>query len=141
MKYTEDQKYHLRAGTLWSVYESLTGQFIIAFVLVLGATNMEVGLLGAMPFIAMLLSQVPGVMMLEYYTRLGLFKVATTISRLLWIPIAIVAMNGTANPILVVSALYFFVKFGETLVDASLPITVVDHPLIDWKLGPATTPP
>ncbi|MFQ5620417.1 MAG: MFS transporter [Candidatus Nanoarchaeia archaeon] len=117
MRLTNNQKYHLRNAGLWASYNALTAMFMTPFVLALGASNTEVGLVGALPYFAILITQIPGVKLLELFTRVQVYTVGTLIGRLSWIPIIIVALSGRADVILVVACLYFIGKFGESLAD------------------------
>jgi hypothetical protein len=47
-------------GSLWASYNGLTAVFLIAYALALGASNTVIGLLGALPWLASLIAQIPG---------------------------------------------------------------------------------
>jgi len=57
---TKDRKNLLRNGVWWSAADAFTTPFIIPFALVLGATNVVVGLINSLQNLGGLLSQVPG---------------------------------------------------------------------------------
>lgn len=81
----------IRDGILSQMMVTLTsGVFLVAFALELGASNLVVGLLAAIPAVMQLL-QVPAVYLVEKYQKRKLISVSTsTISRLFLLCIAVI---------------------------------------------------
>jgi len=66
------------------------GVFLVAFALELGASNMVIGLLAAIPFFAQLI-QIPSVYLVERYRiRRTICVYSSALSRLFWLPIALI---------------------------------------------------
>lgn len=91
------------------------GIFLTAFALALGANNLVIGLISAIPAYAQL-AQVPAVYLVERYrTRRRICVCASAVSRIFWLVIAaipFIAPPGTAIPILV-GALCLNAVFGS----------------------------
>ena len=68
MKYTQNQKHLINSGALWAVYNGFTGAFLVAFALALGAPNIVVGILAAIPYLAIMLAEYPGAKLVEFYS-------------------------------------------------------------------------
>ncbi len=119
MRYNHNLRLHIRSGALYSIYDGFTTLFLVAYLLVLGASPFEIGLVSAMPSLAMLLSQLPGLKLLDYFSRLQVYGVSTISSRFLWIPILAVGVSAIPHKILLITILYFILRFSETACDAS----------------------
>ena len=104
----------LTNAALWALYYGLTTSFLVAFALALGASNLVIGLLGALPWLANLLTQIPGSVLVQHFARKKIYVVCGLIGRLFWIPI-LAAPFLFKQPILAVVIFYLFVKLGETM--------------------------
>ena len=71
MAISHNQKVLLGNGGLWAMYDGLTTVFLIAYALYLGASNTVIGLIGAIPYISMIVSQMPGVLLIHRFSRRG----------------------------------------------------------------------
>ncbi|MBI1973592.1 MFS transporter [Candidatus Micrarchaeota archaeon] len=81
----------MQSTMLWSLSEGVMGIFIIPFALALGAGNVDVGIIGAMPFLALILAQLPGAELVERWKsrrRVNIF--CCILSRLALVPIILV---------------------------------------------------
>ncbi len=84
-----------------------TGGFLAAFALALGANNFQIGMLGAIPFLAQPL-QIPTILLVEKLRhRKATTVIAWLMSHLLWFPIALIPLltrfrNFDAVPMLLV---------------------------------------
>ncbi|MEM4263735.1 MAG: MFS transporter [Candidatus Woesearchaeota archaeon] len=117
MNLTQNQKHLINSGALWAVYNGLTGAFLVAFALVLGASNTVIGILAAIPYLAIMLAEYPGAKLVEFYSRRRICIVMLTISRLLWIPICLLPILFRQHPLLTVVIYYLFIQFTEYIVD------------------------
>ncbi len=117
MKLTQNQKHLINSGALWAVYNGLTGAFLVAFALALGAPNIVIGFLASIPYVAILLAEYPGAKLVEFYSRKRICIVMLSISRLLWIPICLLPIFFRQHPLLTLVTYYFFIQFTEYIVD------------------------
>lgn len=115
MKLSKNQKLLIKEGILWSIYRNLTSIFLIAFALALGASNTIIGIAGALPYLAAILSQIPGAKLAEKYSRLHINIVFNATSRLLWLPIALIPVFFKSHPLLTLLVYYFLSQFTEWL--------------------------
>ncbi len=81
------------------MYAGLTSAFLIAYALHLGASNMIIGVLGAIPFIGAVIGEMPGVLLMRRWSRLGIYLVTTTIDRLSWAGLLLIPFLMDANPL------------------------------------------
>ncbi|MBW3001644.1 MFS transporter [Candidatus Woesearchaeota archaeon] len=115
MKLTQNQKLLIKEGIFWAIYYNLTSMFLIAFALALGATNTIIGIAGALPYLAAILSQIPGAKLTELYSRIHINIVINAASRLLWVPIVLIPIFFKAHPLLTLIIYYFLSQFAEWL--------------------------
>ena len=69
MKLNKNHKIILANGALWALFNGLTSAYLIAYALALGASNAIIGLLGAMPYIATILTQITGATLVQHFKR------------------------------------------------------------------------
>lgn len=112
-----NQKILLGNGGLWAMYDGLTTVFLIAYALYLGASNTIIGLVGAIPYISMIVSQMPGVLLIHKFSRRVLYITSTAIGRLTWLLVLGVPLMVHDNALLWVMAFYFIARFCESLSD------------------------
>lgn len=101
---------------LWAAYDGLTSIYLVAFALALGANNTIVGILGALPFLASIITQIPGAELVQHYTRKNIYLALTTVGRLFWIPLLATPFLLT-KPLLFVVLFYFLSRIFESITD------------------------
>ncbi|MBD3361385.1 MFS transporter [Candidatus Woesearchaeota archaeon] len=126
MRFDRNQKKLIINGGLWAAYEGFTSAFLAAFALTLGASNTVIGAISAMPFVALIFSQIPGAKLIEYVSRKKIYVTSTTISRLLWIFIIITPYFFKEHPLFVITFTYFLIRYTEYVTDASWTTTAAD---------------
>ncbi len=104
-------------GGFWSVYNALTVGFISVFALALEASNVTIGILGAVPFVSAILSQIPGAKITEYFKRKTIYFSLTLLSRLIWILVLLAPFIFKSNPLLFVIVFFFLIQFLEFAAD------------------------
>lgn len=117
MRLTLDQKRLMYSGAVWALYESLTAGFLIVFALALGASNTAVGVLGALPYVATLLMEIPGAKLVEFFRRKAIFVTATGISRCCWLLIILTPYLFTDYTLWFLGGFFFLVRCLEYLAD------------------------
>ncbi len=117
MKYNKNQKNLFVNGALWAVYNGLTSAFLIAFAFALGASNVVIGLLSAIPYISIMLSEFIGAKLAEFYSRKSICVSAHILAKFLWLPIVLIPIFFSQHPIAVVVIFYFLIQFSEYLTD------------------------
>ncbi len=126
MTFNPSQRRLITNGGLWAAYEGFNAAFLAAFALVLGASNTIIGTLSAVPFIALILSQIPGAKLIEYISRKKVYVIGTGISRLLWVLIILVPYFFKSHPLIVVVLAYFLIRFTEYITDPAWTTTAAD---------------
>ncbi|PIP14010.1 MAG: MFS transporter, partial [bacterium (Candidatus Stahlbacteria) CG23_combo_of_CG06-09_8_20_14_all_40_9] len=83
----------IREGLATQMMVTLTGGvFLVAFALKLGASNLVIGLLAAIPPLAQLI-QIPSIYLVEKYrVRRTITVYAAALSRIFWLPIAVIPL-------------------------------------------------
>jgi len=104
-----NKKILLNQAAFWAAYDGLTAVFLSAFALALGASNTTIGFIGSIPFIALLLTQIPGVQLSQTIARRKLYAVLASASRLCWIGI-LLAPFITTHPLPVIIVSYLFCR-------------------------------
>ncbi len=117
MRESRNQRYFILNGAFWSIYNALTFGFISVFALALGASNLTIGILGSMPFVAAIFSQIPGAKITEYFSRKRIYVLLTIFSRLTWIFILVIPFFFNSNPFVFLVLFFFATQFLEYLVD------------------------
>jgi len=87
MKFNHNQKVLLWEAALWAVFNACTITYLVAFALELGASNTIIGLLGAIPFISLILADFPASKIVEFFPRKKIALFASLTDRLFWIVI------------------------------------------------------
>ena len=96
----------IRVSSSWTAYEALTSFYLIAFALQYGASNTMVGLLGALPFLAMMVAEFPGVRLVEARSRRMVASLTSMLPRFLWVLIAVLPFL-VKNPVMAIAIIYF----------------------------------
>lgn len=130
MKLTKTQKYLVWNVGAWSLYDGLTTGFLAAFLLILGASNLLIGILGALPFFAILIAQIPGAKILEFFSRKYVYVMSSFISRSFWIFIIVLPLLAgyfSSNTLIVLVLLfYILVKSTEQLTEPAKLSLIAD---------------
>ncbi|HSU73199.1 MAG TPA: MFS transporter [Candidatus Binatia bacterium] len=126
MKLNNNQQYLLNSGGWWALYDGFTSAYLVAFALALGANNTVVGILGALPYIAILFSEIPGAMLLEHFSRLRIYSVASTLSRLMWLGMLLTPALFMSHPLAALILFFFLAKFGDYISDPAWTVLVAD---------------
>ena len=116
----------MRQSGWWGLFDGLTAGYILAFALALGANNTIVGIIGAIPYVAILFSEVIGAKLLEHYTRVRIYSIATLLSRLGWLGIIFIPSLLPTHPLLAVLLFFFLIKFLDYLTDPAWTVLVAD---------------
>jgi MFS family permease len=119
MKLNKDQQRLITSGSIWAAYEAMTAGFLIVFAIALGASNTVVGILGALPAIAMVLMEIPGAKLVEFFRRKTIFLVATGLSRCVWLLIILVPYLFKEHALWFLGAFAFLHRCLEYLADPS----------------------
>jgi MFS family permease len=117
MRLNQDQQRLLYNGAAWALYESVTAGFLIAFALALGASNTVVGILGALPYIATLLMEIPGAKLVEYARRKTIYVIATSVSRCGWLLVLLSPYLFKEQTLWFVGGFFFLLRCLEYLAD------------------------
>ncbi len=115
----------LTNAALWAAYDGLTSIYLTAFALALGASNTVIGILGALPWIASILTQIPGAELVQHYRRKKVYVIFCMIGRLFWIPL-LAAPFFFANPIPAIIIFYLLARLGETISDPAYTSLLAD---------------
>lgn len=110
---------------LWAAYDGLSSLFLAAYALALGADNVIIGILGALPFLASIITQIPGADLAQHLPRTKIYAIFASIGRLIWIPILLAPFAFT-EPILAVVIFYLAARICETLTDPAQTTLIAD---------------
>ena len=122
---TKNQKTILTGQGLYSMYSSLTVSFIIPFALVLGASNVVVGVINALQYVAIALAQIPGERMIERFGRKAVYAALSPLSRVLWIVILLVPFYFGGS-IAILLCFFFLINFIEYFAEPGYLSMVAD---------------
>jgi MFS family permease len=122
---TTNKRILLTQSALWAAFDGLTTAYLVAFALALGASNIVIGLLGALPWLASILTQIPGSELAQHFHRKKVYVLFGLIGRLFWLPLLAAPFLFT-NPILAVVIFYSLIKIGETITDPSWTSMMAD---------------
>ena len=126
MARTRNQKFVLTEGGLYAIYDAFTAIFLTAFALALGASSTAIGIIGSLPYIALILAELPGAKIIEFMSRKTLTVLVTAFSRLIWIGMAIIPFVFKANPLAFVVSFYLLSRFIGYLSDPAWTTLVAD---------------
>lgn len=114
----------IRNGLRWMVFEgaasigfgSITGSgFLAAYALILGANNLQIGFLAALPFIGQPM-QIPLIMLVERLKRRKLLAFSSwVVAQIIWVPIALIPVFINIPSASSVSALMLLVALRSVL--------------------------
>lgn len=126
MHWTKNQRTILINSSWWASYENLTTMFLTAFILALGANNLWVGIISAIPYLAVLLAQIPGALSTQYIPRKTIYMVTTGVSRLFWILILVSPALFREKALIFISLGFFVCKLFEFLADNAWTTMLAD---------------
>ena len=126
MARTKNQNYVLAEGGLWAIYDAFTAIFLTAFALALGASSTVIGIIGSIPYIAIVLAEMPGAKIVEFMSRKTITVITSAFGRLLWIGIALIPYLFKESPLAFVLCFYFLSRFVGYLSDPSWTSLVAD---------------
>lgn len=130
MRLTRTQKCIVLSAGMWSFYEGLTVGFLPAFLIFLGASNVMIGILGALPYVSVLLSQIPGAKIIEFLSRKYVYILFSFVSRSFWLLIISVPLFtkyfSMQQIIILILLVYLFIKLSELLTDPAYKSMVAD---------------
>jgi len=115
----------LTQSSLWAAYDGLTSAYLAAFALALGASNEVIGLLGALPWLAAILTQIPGSELSQHFRRKNVYVLFSFIGRLFWMPLLAAPFFFT-KPLLFIVIFYLLIKFGEMITDPAYTSMMAD---------------
>jgi MFS family permease len=117
----------MRNGALYAIHNGLTGAYLIAFAVALGADNTVIGLIGALPFAATALGAIPGAKACEYIPRRRIFTVFGLLSRLLWIPLILTPFIVKQTSIIpLVLVLYLAIRLFQFTMDPAFTVLLAE---------------
>ncbi len=117
MKYNSNQKKVLWTGALWSLSDGFTTFFLTAFALVLGATNEQIGIIASIPYIAVILTELPGAKLMDYISRKSITATSTFLSRTSWMLIIITPYLFKQSPLTFIIIFYLITKLIDMISD------------------------
>ncbi|MBI4895090.1 MAG: MFS transporter [Candidatus Aenigmarchaeota archaeon] len=82
----------IKEGLFGTTSSHLVWDYISPYAISLGATNKEIGLLGVLQSLGSALGQIPGARLVSMMSRKAIWTMSYTLSRLLWIPILLIAI-------------------------------------------------
>ncbi len=126
MHLSPDQRHIVSNGWFYAIYVGLGFGFMTPFALALGASNTFIGVLAAMPFLAMILSQFPSQVLMRLVDRRRLYLVLTIPSRF-GIPLAgvlAVALGPASLPFVLVCV--FFTYLLDTMSEPAWLSTIAE---------------
>lgn len=115
----------LTHAALWALYNSFTSVYLAAYALALGASNLEIGLLGSLPWLAAIITQIPGAQLVQHFTRKNITITMDFFSRLCWLPI-LFAPFLSKYPLTVVTIFYFFSELTATATSPAFNSLLAD---------------
>lgn len=112
-------------ASFWAAYRGLTSIYLVAYALALGASNTTIGLLGALPWLATILTQIPGAELVQRYSRKHLCVIFDILSRLCWIPI-LLAPFLSDHPLTIIVIFYLFSELAATITSPGFNSLLAD---------------
>jgi MFS family permease len=109
-----NKKILLTRAAIWAAFDGFTSVFLAAYAIAQGASNTVIGLLGAMPYLAFLITQLPGVQLATHFKRKKLSAFLGVLGDIWWIGI-LLAPYITSNPILLIVICYMFFRISVGL--------------------------
>lgn len=106
----KSMRYATLEGACIGSSNTIINSYMTPFILALGATNIQIGLLNAARSLAETLAQIPGATLTKYASRKSVWNFSTIISKILWIPVLFLPLlgNDIFLFIILVAASHFF---------------------------------
>jgi len=120
-----NQRVFLTNSALWAAYDGLTSAYLAAFALALGASNQVIGILGALPWLAAIITQIPGSELSQHFHRKHVYMFFNFVGRLFWLPL-LAAPFFLKKPLLFVVIFYLVIKIGEMITDPAYTSLMAD---------------
>ncbi len=120
-----NQKILMANSAIWAAFDGLTSAYLVAFALMLGASNTIIGVLGALPWLASIVTQIPGSELVGHYCRKKIYFIFTLIGRMFWLAILTVPF-AFKNPIPFIIAFYLLAKIGESITEPAYSSMLAD---------------
>ncbi len=99
-------------GAFNSASTSITNAYITPYAIALGANNAEIGLLSSVQNLTGTIAQIPGASLTQYMSRKSIWILSTVVSKILWIPIILIAFmpfNSVLLLIILLAIVNFFI--------------------------------
>ncbi len=119
---TEDRRVadSLHYSTMEGIFNTASGNinstYLVPFALSLRATSADVGILTAVQNLASTLSQIPGAILTEYYSRKAIWMFSQLFGKvILWIPVAFLAFFSVTNAVFMLILLVALLTFAMGL--------------------------
>ncbi len=125
MKYTKNQKVLFCEAALWAVFNACTFTYLVAFALELGASNTIIGLIGAIPFLSLMIAEFPAAKLVEFFRRTKITLFASLIGRLFWFVI-LLAPIFFKQPLFWIILFYFIARFSGALASPAFWSLIAD---------------
>jgi MFS family permease len=113
------------ASSLMAAFNGLTSVYLVAFALVLGASNIMIGLLGALPYLANLITQIPAARLVQILTRKKIIVTFEFLSKIFWVPLLLSPFIFT-DPIIFIIIFYLITKICESFTTPALTTLIAD---------------
>lgn len=98
-------------GAVSSAAASINSSFITPFALALKASSSEIAMISSLRTLGETLSQIPGALLTQYFSRKQIWIFCTILSRLLWLPVILLPFINAGNPIHFLTVLLFLISF------------------------------
>lgn len=123
---TSTQKIFMRSGGMWGIYDGFTAAFLSLFALFLGASNIQIGILAAIPYLATIIAEIPGAKLVEYFTRKSIC-IAAVSTRAFWLPLLLAPLiSSKIFAVIFVLAITFLIKFFDIISDPAWVSWIAD---------------
>jgi len=115
-KVTRSMHYSTTEGVFNSASGSISNTYLVPFALTLKASSSEIGILIAVQNLAGTLSQIPGAIMTEYYSRKAIWMFAQVVGKILfWLPIVLLPFLNLQNSVYILILLVAMLTFAQGL--------------------------
>ncbi|MBI4919190.1 MFS transporter [archaeon] len=117
MKLNNNLKNFYTAGIYWAIFYAITFTFLRAYALELGASKFFIGIIGAVPYLAIFLSEIPGARLGNFYDNKKLTVLCVFLNRFFWVLIILSAFFYPQNPLVPIIFFYFLSEIFNWLCD------------------------
>lgn len=120
----------LTSQAFWAAYQGLTSVYLTAFALAMGANNIIIGVLGALPWLASIVTQIPGAELVQHFARKNVIILFSITSQLFWLPL-FGAPFLLHEPIWTIIIFFLIIKLFDTITEPSMTSLIAD--VVDEK--------